>query len=90
MEIVQPSPNGESPIAAHVAGEFHWRDDHDLRAALPGARTLARTGRVSVELGGDGLRSLVARDAELSEIFMRAFILRRLQLISAEARAMWS
>src|SRR5207253_149719 len=29
----------------------------------------------------DGLRSLVAKDAELSEIFMRAFILRRLELI---------
>src|SRR5216684_4213879 len=35
-----------------------------------------------LELTGDGLRSLVARDAELSDIFMRAFILRRLLLIS--------
>ena len=35
-----------------------------------------------LELSGDGLRSLVAKDAELSEIFMRAFILRRLALIS--------
>jgi thioredoxin reductase (NADPH) len=35
-----------------------------------------------LELSGDGFRSLVASDAELSEIFMRAFILRRLALIS--------
>ena len=35
-----------------------------------------------IELPGDALRSLVARDAELSEIFMRAFILRRLQLVN--------
>ncbi len=34
-----------------------------------------------LELTGDGLRSLIAKDAELSEIFMRAFILRRLELI---------
>src|SRR5260370_10362030 len=34
-----------------------------------------------LELTGEGLRSLIAKDAELSEIFMRAFILRRLELI---------
>ena len=35
-----------------------------------------------LELSADGLRSLVAKDAELSEIFMRAFILRRLELVN--------
>jgi thioredoxin reductase (NADPH) len=35
-----------------------------------------------LELSSDALRSLIAKDAELSEIFMRAFILRRLELIS--------
>jgi thioredoxin reductase (NADPH) len=34
-----------------------------------------------LELSGEALRSLIARDAELSEIFMRAFILRRMELI---------
>src|SRR2546428_8552376 len=34
-----------------------------------------------LELSAESLRSLVAKDAELSEIFMRAFILRRLELI---------
>src|SRR5882724_10903104 len=53
---------------------------------ISGRRCLAR-GRVTepgefLELTGDGLRALVARDAELSDIFMRAFILRRLLLIS--------
>src|SRR6266478_5800317 len=52
---------------------------------LSGRGTLVR-GRVTepgefLELSADGLRSLVAKDAELSEIFMRAFILRRLELI---------
>jgi thioredoxin reductase (NADPH) len=36
-----------------------------------------------LEISPDGLRSIVAKDAELSEIFMRAFILRRIALISS-------
>src|SRR5579862_4941011 len=53
---------------------------------ISGRRCLVR-GRVTqagefLELSSEGLRSLIGRDAELSEIFMRAFILRRLQLIN--------
>ena len=53
---------------------------------ISGQRSLVR-GRVTeagefLEIAAEGLRSLVARDAELSEIFMRAFILRRLALIT--------
>ena len=53
---------------------------------ISGQRCLVR-GRVTepgdfLELSADELRSLVAKDAELSEILMRAFILRRLELIS--------
>ncbi len=53
---------------------------------ISGKRCLVR-GHVTepgefVELTGEGLRSLIGRDAELSEIFMRAFILRRLELIN--------
>ncbi|HEX8811906.1 MAG TPA: FAD-dependent oxidoreductase, partial [Terracidiphilus sp.] len=49
-------------------------------------RAIAR-GRVSeegefLELASDALRALIAKDAELNDIFMRAFILRRLALIS--------
>jgi thioredoxin reductase (NADPH) len=52
---------------------------------ISGQRCLVR-GRVTeagdfLEVSPDGLRSLVAKDAELSEIVMRAFILRRLALI---------
>jgi thioredoxin reductase (NADPH) len=61
-----------------------------VQPSLNGERTVATHGpgeftgemtMISVELDTEGLRSLVARDAELSEIFMRAFILRRLQLV---------
>src|SRR6266566_5317683 len=52
---------------------------------ISGRRCLV-LGRVTqpgefLELSGEGLRSLIAKDAELNEIFMRAFILRRLELI---------
>lgn len=81
MEIVQPDLKGEHPIAAHAPGEFTGEI-----TMISGKRCLVR-GRVTqpgefVELSGEGLRSLISRDAELSEIFMRAFILRRLELIN--------
>jgi len=81
MEIVQPDLAGERPIATHGPGEFTGE-----MTMISGRRSLVR-GRVTepgefLELSADALRSLVAKDAELSEIFMRAFILRRLALIS--------
>jgi thioredoxin reductase (NADPH) len=81
MEIVQPNLIGERAIAKHGPGEFTGEI-----TMISGQRSLVR-GRVTVggeflEISGDGLRSIVAKDAELSEIFMRAFILRRLALIS--------
>jgi thioredoxin reductase (NADPH) len=81
MDIVQPDLAGERTVATHAPGEFTGE-----MPMLSGRRSLAR-GRVTepgefLELPGDSLRALVAKDAELSEIFMRAFILRRLQLVS--------
>src|SRR5438445_11865040 len=80
MEIVQPDLTGERPIATHARGEFTGE-----MTMISGHRCLV-LGRTTepgefLELTGDGLRSLIAKDAELSEIFMRAFILRRLELI---------
>src|SRR4029077_19416685 len=78
MEIVQPDLNGERPVAKHGPGEFTGE-----MTMISGHRCLV-VGRVTeagdfLELSSEGLRSLIARDAELSEIFMRAFILRRLE-----------
>lgn len=80
MEIVQPGLSGEESIAKHDAGEFTGE-----MTMISGRRNLVR-GRVTasgefLELSGDGLRALIAKDAELSETFMRAFILRRVELI---------
>ena len=81
MEIVQPDRLGERPIVNHDAGEFTGE-----MTMISGRRGLVR-GRVTeagefLEMSSSDLRTLVARDAELSEIFMRAFILRRVALIS--------
>jgi len=76
MEIVQPRLNTEEPIATHGPGGFTGE-----MTMISGRRCLVR-GRVTeagdfLELDGDGLRALIAKDSELSDIFMRAFILRR-------------
>jgi thioredoxin reductase (NADPH) len=81
MEIVQPTLSGERLIVTHQAGSFTGE-----MTLISGRGALAR-GRVTapgefLQLSPEALRTLVARDAELSEIFMRAFILRRVLLIS--------
>jgi thioredoxin reductase (NADPH) len=81
MEIVQPGIQGERLIVNHDAGEFTGEI-----TMISGRRGLVR-GRVTaagefLEMSSAQLRALVARDAELSEIFMRAFILRRVTLIN--------
>jgi thioredoxin reductase (NADPH) len=81
MEIVQPDLQGERLIVKHEPGNFTGE-----MTMISGRLSLAR-GRVTadgefLEMSNQALRTLVARDAELSEIFMRAFILRRVQLIN--------
>jgi thioredoxin reductase (NADPH) len=81
IEIVQPDIHGEPLIVNHEAGGFTGEI-----TMISGRRGLMR-GRVTaagefLEMSSAQLRTLVARDAELSEIFMRAFILRRVTLIN--------
>jgi thioredoxin reductase (NADPH) len=81
MEIVQPGMEGERPVTQHGPGEFTGE-----MTMISGQRCLV-LGRVTepgefLELSAEGLRSLISRDADLSEIFMRAFILRRLELVN--------
>jgi thioredoxin reductase (NADPH) len=81
MEIVQPDIHGERLIVNHEAGGFTGEI-----TMISGRRGLMR-GRVTasgefLEMSSSQLLTLVARDAELSEIFMRAFILRRVTLIN--------
>jgi thioredoxin reductase (NADPH) len=81
MEIVQPRlDGGERLVTTLDPGGFTGEI-----TMISGQQCLV-LGRVTeagefLELSGEALRALVGRDAELSEILMRAFILRRLELI---------
>jgi thioredoxin reductase (NADPH) len=74
--------SGEQVFVTYGPGQFSGEV-----VLISGARALAR-GRVAeagefLELSADALRTLIAKDAELSELFMRAFVLRRVALISS-------
>ena len=81
IEIVSPSPHGEIQITVHEPREFTGEVD-----MLSGRRSLVR-GRAPVasellEIDVPTLRRIVQTDAELSEIFLRAFLRRRIALIA--------
>ena len=80
MQVFRPTLDGERLVITHEAGCFTGE-----MTMIAGQRSWVH-GRVTLsgqflELSGDAMLGLVARDAELSEILMRAFILRRLLLI---------
>ena len=81
VEIVSPSAREQILITLHEAGEFLGELD-----LLTGRRSQVRARAVTaaelLEISGDNLRRIVQTDAELSEIFLRAFLLRRAYLIA--------
>ncbi len=81
IEILQPSDDGETVIAVHRPGEFTGESNMlSNRRSLVRAR--ASTPGAVIELDHEHLLSLVQTDAALGEILMRAFILRRVELIA--------
>src|SRR4029453_17181548 len=81
LEIFRVSDNSEEVLA--VCGPGMFTGELNL---LSGRRSLARirTAQASelIEIEREALVSLVQTDSELSDIFLRAFILRRLELIT--------
>ncbi|HVZ73388.1 MAG TPA: FAD-dependent oxidoreductase [Polyangia bacterium] len=85
VEIVQPVGEVERPVVIHEAGGFTGEINMlSARRSLVRART--REPSELVVADREALRTLVQRDAELSEIFMRAFILRRMELMNAASQ----
>jgi thioredoxin reductase (NADPH) len=80
IEAVQPTRTGELIVSVLRPGEFSGEV-----SILSGRRSLVtlRVGEPGelIELERDALLQLVQTDAELSEIFVRAFLLRRVALI---------
>jgi thioredoxin reductase (NADPH) len=82
MEIVQLDLHGERHVTTHHAGAFTGEMTMiSNRGALVRGR-VCEAGEF-IELNSHDFLALVARDAELNEIFMRAFILRRILLLSS-------
>lgn len=81
VEIVRPSGDTETLIAVHEPGQFTGEVQMlSGRPTLVWARA-SSAGEV-IELDRDQMLELVQTDSELSEIIMRAFILRRVELIA--------
>ena len=82
LEVVRPSGADETLITIHAAGQFTGEvSTLSGRQALFRLRA-AKTGEV-IELERQSMLALVQTDAELGEIVMRAFILRRVELVAA-------
>jgi thioredoxin reductase (NADPH) len=82
IEIVRPSGAAETLVTIHSSGEFTGEVN-----MLSGRRSFFRVratnqGKV-IELDRTHMMALVQTDAELGEILMRAFILRRVELVTA-------
>jgi thioredoxin reductase (NADPH) len=81
IEVVRPAIGAVDAITTHVAGEFTGEIN-----VLSGRRSLVR-GRMKTDgellvLDAEKLRRLVQGDSELSDLFLRAFILRRMGLVA--------
>ena len=81
VEAIQPTSNGEAIIRVIEPGQF--TGEVSMLSGRPAVVTL-RVGEAGevIEVERDELLSLVQTDAELSEIFVRAFLLRRAQLVA--------
>jgi thioredoxin reductase (NADPH) len=81
IESVRWNDAGEELVAVHNAGQFSGEVSLlSGRRALVQARASA-SGEV-IELSREQLLALVQTDSEISELLMRAFILRRVELIA--------
>jgi thioredoxin reductase (NADPH) len=83
LEIVRPGLQGELPITVEVAGDFTG-EMSTLRGLAGFTRVAVREAGEVLAIGESELRTLVQTDSEIMEIFMRAFILRRMGLIAAD------
>ncbi len=82
VQIIRPSIAGDTLIVTHLAGQFTGEAN-----MITGRRSLVRAvvtepGDV-IEVDREQLLALIQTDPELSAILMRAFILRRGELVAA-------
>jgi thioredoxin reductase (NADPH) len=84
IEVIHPHAGGESTIAVIEQGGFSG--EINMLTGMPSlVRMRARSAGRALEIERSALRSCLASDTDLSEVVMRAFILRRTGLISQGA-----
>src|SRR6266545_1801831 len=80
IDVVRPSASEELVVSF---GPGMFTGEVTMLSGRPGlAQIRAGADGEVIEVGRDGLLALIQTDGELSAIFMRAFILRRLELIN--------
>jgi thioredoxin reductase (NADPH) len=81
LQVLRPADGTEALIVTHRPGQFTGEG-----TMLTGRRALARIVAnepgEAIELDREELLGLIQNDTELSDIFMRAFLLRRMELIA--------
>jgi thioredoxin reductase (NADPH) len=82
IEVLVQGAGGEDLLYLLGPGDFNG-EMSTLRGSVGFVRIRVREPGAVIAIETDELRKLVQTDAELSEVFMRAFILRRVALLSA-------
>ena len=81
VEVVRPSVGIETLVAVHEPGQF--TGEVNMLSGRPAlVRSRVREADAVIELTREQLLALVQTDSEISELIMRAFILRRVELIA--------
>jgi len=81
LEIIRPSGTGEVLIAVLDPGQF--TGETNMLSGRPGfVQMRANQAGQVIEVDRERLLSLIQTDSELSDILMRAFLLRRVELIA--------
>src|SRR5262249_54074130 len=83
IQVVRPTATAETFIVSHRAGQFSGESSLISGRRAIGRLRVTEPGEV-IQLDRDQLLSVIQTDAELSEILMRAVILRRLLLSANE------
>jgi thioredoxin reductase (NADPH) len=83
VQVLRPGDTAETLIVSHHAGQFSGEASMISGRRAIGRLRVSEAGEV-IQLESQQLLALIQTDAELSEILMRAFILRRLELIARD------
>jgi thioredoxin reductase (NADPH) len=84
IEVVQVGIAGESTVVTHTAGGFSGEMSTLRGISIVVRMRVSADGEV-LEIDESCLRTIVQTDSELGELFLRAFILRRVGLIQSQA-----